>query len=264
MSAFGGKADIIRGKADIKKCPLKTQSGHLVRCSRVVSKSPRSRELPEGVFGCSGVSHARFLDRVEHPEIPFFSGHSDSGDIFARFCNPDAPHTELIATPRGCPPLQRCHRPQVGPSGVGCFVVDVTDFQLRPLASHVKPREPVCSVYLSVYADLAVTFWRMNAACNSADVTTLAHPPSEYPGRRSIVQQLAQSVGRERLSLRALPAFVPGHSVRLAKKNRATSAFGTKRTSLVAPHTSALGGKADMMRRCCDHLSARPKRSNFA
>jgi hypothetical protein len=28
MSAFGGKADIILGKADIKKCPLMTQSGH--------------------------------------------------------------------------------------------------------------------------------------------------------------------------------------------------------------------------------------------
>jgi hypothetical protein len=28
MSAFGGKADIIQGKADIKKCPLMTQSGH--------------------------------------------------------------------------------------------------------------------------------------------------------------------------------------------------------------------------------------------
>ena len=27
MSAFGGKADIIQGKADIKKCPLMTQSG---------------------------------------------------------------------------------------------------------------------------------------------------------------------------------------------------------------------------------------------
>jgi hypothetical protein len=28
MSAFEGKADIIQGKADIKKCPLMTQSGH--------------------------------------------------------------------------------------------------------------------------------------------------------------------------------------------------------------------------------------------
>jgi len=28
MSAIGGKADIIQGKADIKKCPLMTQSGH--------------------------------------------------------------------------------------------------------------------------------------------------------------------------------------------------------------------------------------------
>ena len=28
MSAFGGKADMILGKADIKKCPLMTQSGH--------------------------------------------------------------------------------------------------------------------------------------------------------------------------------------------------------------------------------------------
>ena len=28
MSAFGGKADIVRRKADIKKCPLMTQSGH--------------------------------------------------------------------------------------------------------------------------------------------------------------------------------------------------------------------------------------------
>jgi hypothetical protein len=30
MSAFGGKADIIQGKTDIKKCPLMTQSGHVV------------------------------------------------------------------------------------------------------------------------------------------------------------------------------------------------------------------------------------------
>jgi len=30
MSAFGGKADIIQEKADIKKCPLMTQSGHCV------------------------------------------------------------------------------------------------------------------------------------------------------------------------------------------------------------------------------------------
>ena len=28
MSAFGGKADIIQEKADMKKCPLMTQSGH--------------------------------------------------------------------------------------------------------------------------------------------------------------------------------------------------------------------------------------------
>jgi hypothetical protein len=28
MSAIGGKADIIQGKADIKKCPLMTQGGH--------------------------------------------------------------------------------------------------------------------------------------------------------------------------------------------------------------------------------------------
>jgi hypothetical protein len=28
MSAFGGKADIIQEKADLKKCPLMTQSGH--------------------------------------------------------------------------------------------------------------------------------------------------------------------------------------------------------------------------------------------
>jgi len=31
VSAFGGKADIIQGKADIKKCPLMTQSGHWAR-----------------------------------------------------------------------------------------------------------------------------------------------------------------------------------------------------------------------------------------
>jgi hypothetical protein len=28
MSAFGGKADISQRKADIKECPLLTQSGH--------------------------------------------------------------------------------------------------------------------------------------------------------------------------------------------------------------------------------------------
>jgi len=30
MSAFGGKADIIQEKADIKKCPLMTQSGYVL------------------------------------------------------------------------------------------------------------------------------------------------------------------------------------------------------------------------------------------
>ena len=30
MSAFGGKADIILGKADINKCPLMTERGQLV------------------------------------------------------------------------------------------------------------------------------------------------------------------------------------------------------------------------------------------
>ena len=34
MSAFGGKADIILGKADTKKCPLMTQSGHAARAAR--------------------------------------------------------------------------------------------------------------------------------------------------------------------------------------------------------------------------------------
>ena len=43
MSAFGGIADKGAG----------------------VSASPRPSELPEDVFGCSGVSHAGFLDCVE-------------------------------------------------------------------------------------------------------------------------------------------------------------------------------------------------------
>ena len=34
MSAFGGKADIIQEKADIKKCPLMTQSGHWMQSYR--------------------------------------------------------------------------------------------------------------------------------------------------------------------------------------------------------------------------------------
>ena len=30
MSGFGRKADVIQGKADIKNCPLMTQSGHSI------------------------------------------------------------------------------------------------------------------------------------------------------------------------------------------------------------------------------------------
>jgi len=84
------------------------------------------------------------------------------------------------------------------PTGtIGCVAIKVIDFELRPFASHVKPREPVCSVTLSVYADHAVTFWPNDAACNITDVDTMlpAHSPPEYPGRRIIVQQLAQSIG---------------------------------------------------------------------
>jgi hypothetical protein len=35
----------------------------------------------------------------------------------------------------------------------------------------------------------------------------------------------------------------------LTRMRRAVSAFGTKRTSLVAPHMSAFGGKADITKR---------------
>jgi hypothetical protein len=47
MSAFGGKADIIQGKADIKKCPLMTQSGH----QQSASRQWRARIIME--FECS-------------------------------------------------------------------------------------------------------------------------------------------------------------------------------------------------------------------
>ncbi|MFY9757870.1 MAG: hypothetical protein WAK37_18170, partial [Pseudolabrys sp.] len=44
MSAFGGKADIIQGKADIKKCPLMTQSGHWL-CTATMVLMPVSAPM---------------------------------------------------------------------------------------------------------------------------------------------------------------------------------------------------------------------------
>ena len=41
MSAFGGKADIIQRLADIKKCPLMTQSGLLFPIA-LATMSPRT------------------------------------------------------------------------------------------------------------------------------------------------------------------------------------------------------------------------------
>ena len=40
MSAIGGKADIIQEKADIKKCPLMTQSGHSLPVGTYVKLAP--------------------------------------------------------------------------------------------------------------------------------------------------------------------------------------------------------------------------------
>jgi hypothetical protein len=46
MSAFGGKADIIQGKADIKKCPLMTQSGHGTALDCAQNRAVRPRIGP--------------------------------------------------------------------------------------------------------------------------------------------------------------------------------------------------------------------------
>jgi len=54
MSAFGGKADIIQGKADIKKCPLMTQSGH--RCDEPIGDIAASAISGKGL-GYSYSSH---------------------------------------------------------------------------------------------------------------------------------------------------------------------------------------------------------------
>src|SRR6478609_9780893 len=54
MSAFGGKADIIQGKADIKKCPLMTQSGH--RCDGPIGDIAASAISGKGL-GYSYSSH---------------------------------------------------------------------------------------------------------------------------------------------------------------------------------------------------------------
>jgi len=39
VSAFEGKADNIQGKADIKKCPLMTQSGHRFRAWKKIGRT---------------------------------------------------------------------------------------------------------------------------------------------------------------------------------------------------------------------------------
>jgi hypothetical protein len=45
MSAFGGKADIIQRKADIKECPLLTQSGHALVLTGVSFRWQRRHHL---------------------------------------------------------------------------------------------------------------------------------------------------------------------------------------------------------------------------
>jgi len=57
MSAFGGKADIVPGKADIKKCPLMTQSGHAERHY----ECPRPHERKPAVSVAAQVSADRSL-----------------------------------------------------------------------------------------------------------------------------------------------------------------------------------------------------------
>jgi hypothetical protein len=52
MSAFGGKADIIQGKADIKECPLMTQSGHSV--GPLSNSSTALARINKAVHACDG------------------------------------------------------------------------------------------------------------------------------------------------------------------------------------------------------------------
>jgi hypothetical protein len=55
MSACGGKADIIQGKADIKKCPLMTQSRHRRIESARVEKEVEGQRSRSG----AGLHHPR-------------------------------------------------------------------------------------------------------------------------------------------------------------------------------------------------------------
>ena len=75
MSAFGGKANIIQEKADIKKCPLMTQSGHrpalpvsLFGTLRLPENRPtvRAREFLTFVSGsAASLAVALLLDRPQ-------------------------------------------------------------------------------------------------------------------------------------------------------------------------------------------------------
>ena len=69
MSAIGGEADIIQGKADSKECPLMTQSGHQPLCRRKACRS----------FNCSSLSRYDLLSLASGQEtarvhIDFWAG----------------------------------------------------------------------------------------------------------------------------------------------------------------------------------------------
>ena len=63
MSALGGKADIIQGKADIKKCPPMTQSGHSC-LNRHSPSSTINSGLNHGVVGTIFMAEARAERRL--------------------------------------------------------------------------------------------------------------------------------------------------------------------------------------------------------
>ena len=90
--------------------------------------------------------------------------------------------------------LGRCCFPKVCPSRVRRLAVDIADFGVRPLVSHVKPSKATRRIRPTTNANLIVTppvFCAGYGANGSA--TASAHLPTKYPSSRRVTQDFAKS-----------------------------------------------------------------------
>jgi len=173
--------------------------------------------------------------------VAFIPGVCPWGPSGDRFSDPLRKRFRLFPL-RAIAILRWCCFPKVCPSRVRRLTVDVADFGVRPLASHIEPSKAACRIRPAINANLMVApaiFCAGYSASRSA--TASAHFPSKYPSSRGVPQNFAKSF----CSQHGQPKYLSKHRVNQPRgEYMSLPMLGMWHSSCRKPNNGPLSGGA--------------------